>query len=221
MNIFSSSSISSMAPRKRRSTSIKNIMPKKQKTGGMVIPPAVAPAAPTPPPPGVPPPPGMPPQPPVTGGAPATGILGWFNSHLQYLNTSKYFAGLCMIMLNVGSKYVTIKFSKSAEEYFKANVTKQILVFSMGWMVTRDILTALIITAIFVVLSDHLFNEESNFCIVPKKYRVLSTLVDTNGDGVISNEEIEKAEETLRKAKQQKMRQDQRSAFLRFEQDQY
>ena len=204
-----------MAPSKRRSTSIKNLVTKKPKIGRVVTPPAVAPApAAAPPAPGVPPPPGMPPMPPMpptTGGAPATGILGWFNSHLQYLNTSKYFAGLCMIMLNVGSKYVTIK----------ANVTKQILVFSMGWMVTRDILTALIITAIFVVLSDHLFNEESNFCIVPKKYRVLSTLVDTNGDGVISNEEIEKAEETLRKAKQQKMRQDQRSAFLRFEQDQY
>ena len=33
-----------MAPSKRRSTSIKNIMPKKRKSGGVVIPPAVAPA---------------------------------------------------------------------------------------------------------------------------------------------------------------------------------
>lgn len=163
-------------------------------------------------------PPGMPNAPtPPTGGAPPTGFLGMLQTRLRYLNESKYFAGLCMIMLNVGSKYVTIKFSKSAEEYFKANVTKQILVFSMAWMVTRDIITALIITAVFVILSDHMFNEESRFCIVPEKYRVLSTLVDTNGDGIISDEELEKAEETLRKARQQKRIQEQRKAFLQFE----
>ena len=32
------------------------------------------------------------------------------------------------------------------------NVTKQLLVFSMAWMATRDIYTALVITAVFVVL---------------------------------------------------------------------
>ena len=37
----------------------------------------------------------------------------------------------------------------------------------MGW--SRDILTALALTAIFTVLTNHLFNEESQFCIIPKK----------------------------------------------------
>ena len=174
---------------------------------------APAPPPPPPPPPG---PPGVPIPPPV-GGAPEPGFWGFINHHVAYLNQSKYFAGLCMIMLNVGSKYVAIKFSKSAEEYFKANVTKQLLVFSMAWMVTRDILIALVITAVFVVLSDHLFNEESSYCIVPEKYRVLSTLVDTDGDGIITDEELEKAEETLRKARAQKIRQDQRSVFQKFD----
>lgn len=168
--------------------------------------------------PGQPPIPGMPaPAAAPVGGAPPSGLWGLLVQRLQYLNESKYFAGLCMIMLNVGSKYVAIKFSKSAEEYFKANVTKQILVFSMAWMVTRDILIALVITAVFVVLSEHLFNEESKFCIVPEKYRVLSTLVDTDGDGIITDEELEKAEETLRKARAQKIRQDQRSVFQKFD----
>jgi len=46
---------------------------------------------------------------------------------------------------------------------------------------------------------------------------VLSTLVDTDGDGIITDEELEKAEETLRKARQQKIRQDQRSVFQKFD----
>lgn len=167
--------------------------------------------------PGQPPVPGMPAASTTPVGGAPSGWWGLLVQRLQYLNESKYFAGLCMIMLNVGSKYVAIKFSKSAEEYFKANVTKQLLVFSMAWMVTRDILIALVITAVFVVLSDHLFNEESSYCIVPEKYRVLSTLVDTDGDGIITDEELEKAEETLRKARAQKIRQDQRSVFQKFD----
>ena len=62
-----------------------------------------------------------------------------------------------MIMLNIGSKFVSIEFSKSAEQYFKLNVTKQILVFTMAWMATRDIYTALVITAVFVVLLGFIF----------------------------------------------------------------
>ena len=65
------------------------------------------------------------------------------NSHVYTLNDSKYFAGVMMILLNVGSKFITIKFSKSTEEYIKYSVTKQILVFSMAWLGTRDIYTAL------------------------------------------------------------------------------
>ena len=174
-------------------------------------------APPPPPPPPPPGPPGMAPPPPITGGAPEPGLWGFINHHVSYLNQSKYFAGLCMIMLNIGSKFVSIEFSKSAEQYFKLNVTKQILVFTMAWMATRDIYTALVITAVFVVLSEHLFNEESQYCIVPREYRVLDKLIDLNGDGVISDDEIKKAEETLMKAKQQKVKQDQRKAFMSFD----
>ena len=86
------------------------------------------------------------------------------NSHISTLNDSKYFAGVMMILLNVGSKFITIKFSKSTEEYIKYSVTKQILVFSMAWLGTRDIYTALGLTAIFSILSEYLFNEESTMC---------------------------------------------------------
>ena len=199
---------------KKRSTNIKTA----HGIGGTSsVPPAPAPAAPAPGPAPIPGVPGQPPIVPSVGGAPEpSGFFGYINHHIKYLNESKYFAGMVMIMLNVGSKFVSIKFSKSAEEYFKMNVTKQLLVFSMAWMATRDIYTALVITAVFVVLSDHLFNEESQFCVVPHKYRILNTLIDTNGDGIISKEEIEKAEELLRSAKNQKTKQQQRSAFMDF-----
>ena len=98
----------------------------------------------------------------------------------MYLNNSKFFAGVVMILLNVGSKFIQIQFSKSTEEYMKWSVSKQLLVFAMAWMGTRDIYTALGLTAVFTILSEFLFNEESHLCIVPHKYRVLDKLSDTN-----------------------------------------
>ena len=138
------------------------------------------------------------------------------NNHIMFLNNSKFFAGIVMIMLNVGSKFIAIQFSKSTEEYLKANVTKQLLVFAMAWMGTRDIYTALVLTAVFTVLSDHLFNEESKFCVVPEKYRVLANLVDENKDGIISDNEINNAIAILEKAKRDKEKVRQRQMFTLF-----
>lgn len=144
--------------------------------------------------------------------------FSFFHDHVMFLNNSKFFAGVVMIMLNVGSKFITIQFSKSTEEYLKLAVSKQILVFSMAWMGTRDIYTALGLTAIFTVLSDHLFNEESSYCIVPEQYRVLDKLIDTNNNDIISDSEIKSAIALLEKAKKDKIKQDQKKSFSEFHQ---
>ena len=38
------------------------------------------------------------------------------------LNSSKYFTGVVMIMLNIGSRFVEIKLSDSMEQYIKYNI---------------------------------------------------------------------------------------------------
>ena len=142
--------------------------------------------------------------------------IDFVHNHIMFLNNSKFFAGVIMILLNIGSKFITIQFSKSTEEYLKMNVTKQLLVFSMAWMGTRDIYTALILTAVFTVLSDHLFNEESPYCCVPHKYRILTTLIDTNSDNNVSDIEITNAIAILEKAKSDKQKLTQRQTFTLF-----
>ena len=142
--------------------------------------------------------------------------MNFVHNHIMYLNNSKFFAGVVMILLNVGSKFISIQFSRSTEEYLKMTVTKQILVFAMAWMGTRDIYMALILTAVFTVLSDHLFNEESPYCIVPEKYKVLQKLMDTNDDNNVSEQEINAAISILDKAKREKQRKMQKEAFANF-----
>ena len=70
--------------------------------------------------------------------------LKYIHGHIIFLNNSKFFAGIIMILLNVGSKIISVNFSRSTEEYLKFTLSKQILVFAMAWMASRDIYTALI-----------------------------------------------------------------------------
>jgi hypothetical protein len=156
-------------------------------------------------------------KPPISLFAPLTNSLHYLNHHVMFLNNSKFFAGVVMILLNVGSKFITIQFSKSTEEYLKFSLSKQLLVFSMSWMGTRDIYTALGLTAIFTILSDHLFNEDSNLCIVPHNYRVLNKAIDTNDDGQISETELAEAVAILEKAKREKQKKERQDHFSKFD----
>ena len=147
---------------------------------------------------------------------PPSGMLNFIHTHVMYLNNSKFFAGVIMILLNIGSKFITVQFSKSTEEYMKYSICKQVIVFAMAWMATRDIYVSLGLVAIFTVLSEYLFNEESRFCIVPHKYRVLHTLIDTNKDSVVSESEITSAIQILEKANKKKQEQMQKNALITF-----
>jgi len=142
--------------------------------------------------------------------------IAFIHNHILFLNNSKFFAGVIIILLNIGSKFITIQFSKSTEEYLKMNVTKQILIFAMAWMGTRDIYISFILTAVFTILSDHLFNEESPYCCVPEKYRILAKIADKNLDGKVTDEEINNAINILEKARRDKIRINQRKNFTLF-----
>lgn len=128
-------------------------------------------------------------------------LLGNMGSALASLNNSKFFAGIVMIMMNIGSKYISIKLTKSQEQYLKNNVAKQMLIFAIAWMATKDVLIALAITAIFHVLANHLLNEESSLCVIPQKWRNFEILLDADDDGKVTEEEIEKAKEVLQKSR--------------------
>jgi hypothetical protein len=121
---------------------------------------------------------------------------------LNTLNSSKYFTGIMMILLNIGSRFVEIRLGDSMEAFVKYNVARELLIFTMAWMGTRDIMVALVLTAVFTVLSNFLLNSNSKLCILPDKYKYIK--VDTNNDGNISDIEINRAIETLEKAKRQK-----------------
>ncbi len=121
---------------------------------------------------------------------------------LNNISTNKLFIGLMMIFMNIGSRYIEIKLTKGQEMIVK-NIAREVLIFTIAFMGSRDILIALIITAVFIILSNFVFNENSRFCILPKRFKKLNDVMDLDGDGRVSEEELKKAYDTLKKAKQQ------------------
>jgi len=84
------------------------------------------------------------------------------------LNTSKYFAGLMILFLNLGSKYLALELSETQEQMLSNKIIRRVMVFTVVFVSTRDIWVSLISTAIFIVLVSGLFNENSKYCIITK-----------------------------------------------------
>jgi hypothetical protein len=119
----------------------------------------------------------------------------------QVLNDNKVFAGIIMLIMNIGSKYINIEFSKTQENYIKYSLGRQLIIFSILWVGTRDIFISLIMTVIFILFTDYLFNENSYYCIMSKKYREGNTNMNENP---VTEKEVNDAINVLKQARRQK-----------------
>jgi len=125
---------------------------------------------------------------------------------LNQLNNSKLLAGLTMLILNVGSKYIELGFSKTQEQALRNGLAREMLIFAMVFMGTHDIIISTLMTAAFIILSNYLLNEKSKLCVIPHHLKKVSSQIDTNKDGYVSDEEERAALEVLRRAERQKTR---------------
>ena len=133
------------------------------------------------------------------------GILN--NKTTKLLNDSKFTAGIAMLMLNIGSKYISIGLSESQEAYLTSSLARQLLIFSVAFIGTKDVLVSLLLTIIFILFADYIFNEKSRLCLLPKSMKEIKKQIDIDQDGIISEKELNHAINILRKAKNKKKEQ--------------
>ena len=127
-------------------------------------------------------------------------IINISNNFSNQLKNNSYIAGLIILFLNIASKHVIIDLSENQKEFIKANIGRQIIIFTILWSGTKNLLVSFILTAIFVLLADHIFNENSKYCILSKK---IKKAIDVNKDGIISEKELDNAIKTIHKLKVQ------------------
>ena len=117
-------------------------------------------------------------------------------SLIQFFNSNKYVYAVMMILLNIGAKYIEMDLQDTHRRFLSSTAIRRIMIFTVAFIATRDIVISLIITACFVIIVLNLFNTSSQYCILPKSFCEL----DSNSNGKISPQEIKKAYEILKKA---------------------
>jgi len=103
-------------------------------------------------------------------------VLTTINNGINNLNNNKYFAGLAMIILNLGSKYLIMELSETQEEFMSNKIFRRFIIFTVAFIATKDIVVSLIMTGIFVILVSNIFNENSKYSIIKKKKKIFKQI---------------------------------------------
>lgn len=88
-----------------------------------------------------------------------------------WMNNNKYFAGLTMILFNIGSRFLVVDMNINTENILKTKIMRRLTLFSIFFIGTRDLLASFVLTAVFVVITMNLFNEESSLCVIPHSFK--------------------------------------------------
>jgi hypothetical protein len=81
------------------------------------------------------------------------------------LNNSKYFTGIIMILLNIGSKYISLELSDAQQQFLNHPIVRKLLVFTIFFVATKDVVVSAILSVVFVLFVCGIFHEESRMCI--------------------------------------------------------
>jgi hypothetical protein len=91
------------------------------------------------------------------------------------------FLGICMMLMNVGSRYIIDEFSQKEEEYQRNIFLRRVAIFAVCYMGTRDLVHALLLTAGFVVLAMGISRTRPNEGFTAKTGDLTSEQRDTGG----------------------------------------
>jgi hypothetical protein len=83
--------------------------------------------------------------------------------YIQYVEASPMFAGIMMLLLNIGSRFITHEYSDNDEEYQQNILLRRLAIFAACFVGTRSIITSVLLTAGFVVISGGLFRGKSTY----------------------------------------------------------
>ena len=142
-------------------------------------------------------------------------MISTVKQFLDIITNDKIIIGLCIIFLNIASRYIDLKLTKNQELILK-NLGKEVLVFFIAFIGTRDFIVSIILTILYWIIVTWLLHEDSNFCILPENLKKLHKAIDLNDDNKISKEELDKAYNILEKAKNNNVNNDKYNFYNNF-----
>lgn len=107
------------------------------------------------------------------------------NNLLNNLSNSKYFLGIMMIIVNIGARFIIEELSLEQKEYLNTPIFRRIIIFSAFFIATKDILTSIILTIIFVLfISEFFANNNQLKNDIKKKNDNISNIDDNEEENI-------------------------------------
>jgi uncharacterized membrane protein len=85
---------------------------------------------------------------------------------IHSINTSPFFAGCVMLIMNLGGKYVSHEIPDGMNKFFSHPTIRKITIFCIAFVATRNVKTSLLITLLFILFSRFLMNEKSKCFLI-------------------------------------------------------
>ena len=111
------------------------------------------------------------------------------------LNENKYFIGIMMILVNIGSRFIISELNDEHKEFINNKNLRRLFIFGVFFMATRDISVSLLLTLMFVLFVTELFNENSDFSLLDKK--IDNNQEDKKDNKVINDKKLQDTIDTL------------------------
>ena len=74
-----------------------------------------------------------------------------FSKFSKWFNKNTYVYAVLMILLNVGSKYIEIDLDETHKNFLSSTFVRRLMIFTVAFIATKDIMTSFIITAISII----------------------------------------------------------------------
>ena len=90
-----------------------------------------------------------------------------YSKHLNNLklgvNHDIFFSGIAMLILNIGTKYITLDLSDKQDEFLKNIYFRRFVIFIIFWIGTKDVKYSLGLTLLYIISIVNLLNENSKY----------------------------------------------------------
>lgn len=77
------------------------------------------------------------------------------------VNSNPYFIGCMMLLLNLGGRHLATGLTPEQDKFFQQPWFRRLLIFVIFFVGTRNVISSLFLTIVFVLLLGYLFNDQS------------------------------------------------------------
>ena len=91
------------------------------------------------------------------------------NSILREIINHPFLIGILILIMNLCSRFIILDIPEEIQDLMENIWVRRLAVFSVVFITTRNVEVALLITLIFIILFQYLFNRGSRICLLRQK----------------------------------------------------